>query len=94
MTDAQNLLEDAWIELVEKTDRTSPPEYPDMALITKDELGAALRIAIEACANVAEQQRPMVDCQGIMRLGFLQGGMEIAGAIRALLPQTPTENRR
>jgi hypothetical protein len=90
MTDAQKLLEDVWIELVEKTDRTLPPEYPDMALITKDELGSALRVAIEAAAKVAEQQRPMVDCQGIMRLGFLQGGMEIASAIRALLPPEET----
>ena len=51
---------------------------------------AALAVAIEACAKVAEQQRPMVDCQGIMRLGFLQGGMEIASAIRTLLPPEPT----
>lgn len=27
-----------WQELVEKDDRTSPEEYPDMALITRDEL--------------------------------------------------------
>ncbi|TZG25632.1 hypothetical protein [Sphingomonas montanisoli] len=30
--------EDAWQELVEYDDRTSPEEYPDMALITHDEL--------------------------------------------------------
>lgn len=37
-----NRLEDLarreWQELVEKDDRTSPEEYPDMALITFDEL--------------------------------------------------------
>lgn len=39
---------------------------------------------IEECAKVAEERRPMVDIQGVFRLGFLQGGMEIANAIRAL----------
>lgn len=29
---------DAWQDLVDKSDRTSPEEYPDMALITRDEL--------------------------------------------------------
>lgn len=32
-----------WQELLEKDDRTSPAEYPDMALITFDEFAAALR---------------------------------------------------
>lgn len=32
------LLALAWQELLDKSDRTSPPEYPDMALITFDEL--------------------------------------------------------
>ncbi len=27
-----------WQELLEKTDRTSPEEYPEMVLITRDEL--------------------------------------------------------
>jgi len=34
-----------WLDLVEKDDRTSPVEYPDMALITKDELRAMLAAA-------------------------------------------------
>lgn len=29
---------DAWQELLDKDDRTSPEEYPEMALITRDEL--------------------------------------------------------
>ena len=78
MTDAQKLLED----VAEAMNREPPWDY--------ERARAALRVAIKACANVAEQQRPMVDCQGIMRLGFLQGGMEIAGAIRALLPPEET----
>ena len=30
--------EQAWLDLCEKGDRTSPEDYPDMCLITKDEL--------------------------------------------------------
>jgi hypothetical protein len=30
--------EDAWQDLLDKDDRTSPEDYPDMALITFDEL--------------------------------------------------------
>lgn len=36
---------EAWLDLVEKTDRTSPAEYPDMALITRDELAAYMLAA-------------------------------------------------
>ena len=31
-------LDEAWQDLVDKDDRTSPEEYPDMALITREEL--------------------------------------------------------
>jgi hypothetical protein len=31
-----------WTDLCEKDDRTSPEEYPDMALITQDELVSCL----------------------------------------------------
>lgn len=41
--------------------------------------------ALEEAAKIAEKQRPLVDIQdGIMRLGFLQAGIEIADAIRAV----------
>lgn len=33
--------DELWQELVEKDDRTSPAEYPDMALITREELRRA-----------------------------------------------------
>lgn len=33
-----DLVRDAWSDLVEKDDRTSPEEYPDMALVTVEEL--------------------------------------------------------
>lgn len=34
----EELARDAWTDLVDKDDRTSPEEYPDMALITAEEL--------------------------------------------------------
>jgi hypothetical protein len=42
-----NVVETLWRDLCEKPDRTSPPEYPDMALITLDELRAAGRVFVE-----------------------------------------------
>ncbi|MCM2294782.1 hypothetical protein NAC44_20865 [Allorhizobium sp. BGMRC 0089] len=36
------LLEQSWQSLLDKDDRTSPPEYPDMCLITRGELEAFL----------------------------------------------------
>lgn len=35
--------DDAWQDLVERSDRTSPAEYPDMALITAEELEYYMR---------------------------------------------------
>jgi len=37
--------EEAWQDLLEKDDRTSPEDYPDMALITADELQAYMLAA-------------------------------------------------
>ena len=36
---------DAWQDLVDKSDRTSPEEYPDMALITREELADYMQSA-------------------------------------------------
>jgi hypothetical protein len=38
----QRLGDQEWQILCEKDDRTSPPEYPEMLLITRNELGAAM----------------------------------------------------
>jgi hypothetical protein len=49
----------AWQELIEKDDRTSPAEYPDMALITKDELSrfiAASRIPMPSEAEITDTE--------------------------------------
>ena len=45
MVDADVILEvidEEWQALLEKDDRTSPAEYPDMCLISKDELACAM----------------------------------------------------
>lgn len=39
------MIETLWQDLLDKDDRTSPAEYPDMALITKEEFAEALRNA-------------------------------------------------
>lgn len=36
-------ISELWQDLLEKDDRTSPEEYPEMALITFDEFAAYLR---------------------------------------------------
>lgn len=66
-------VEAAWRDLVEKTDRTSPEDYPDMALITKDELAdymAALAsptverawdIVAEPLADLADVERRIME---------------------------------
>jgi hypothetical protein len=36
--DNWSLLDICWFDLVEKSDRTSPADHPDMALITREEL--------------------------------------------------------
>ena len=45
VTPGRELLDQCWSTLVEMTDRTSPEEYPDMCLITRDELDRFLRLA-------------------------------------------------
>jgi hypothetical protein len=45
-----------WQELLEKDDRTSPEEYPNMCLITKEEFDAAVEAmrlkTIEECEQI------------------------------------------
>lgn len=37
------IVDEAWTDLLEKDDRTSPEDYPEMCLITKDELADFMR---------------------------------------------------
>lgn len=52
--ETDGLVERLWQDLLEKDDRTSPAEYPNMALITHDEFAAALSQLHE---RVAELER-------------------------------------
>ena len=56
-----------WLDLVEKDDRTSPPEYPNHALITREELFAALDSA-RAEGNAAERERIEAIVRSLIRL--------------------------
>lgn len=43
--DAILSIEDAWADLLEKDDRTSPADHPDMCLITREELASYMLAA-------------------------------------------------
>lgn len=45
--DTTDLIEIEWQNLLDKDDRTSPIEYPDMCLITKQELAEIMTRAAE-----------------------------------------------
>jgi hypothetical protein len=47
----QRLMEELWLDLVEKDDRTSPKEYPDMALLTREEFFGYLKHYASAVAS-------------------------------------------
>lgn len=49
----ESVAEQAWQDLIEEDDRTSPAEYPDMALIRQGELAFYMALA----ANMAELER-------------------------------------
>lgn len=51
---------DLWRDLCEKDDRTSPEEYPDMALVSEDELYALFDQFLAALAPSAPQAREAV----------------------------------
>lgn len=63
MTDRTEALErivaDMWRDLCEKDDRTSPAEYPDMALVTHDELAAIIKLALDALPAEGDGWRPI-----------------------------------
>jgi hypothetical protein len=54
-------LESAWDELVNKDDRTSPPEYPDMCLITREELAQFMILSGEPLIEVITDLRDKMD---------------------------------
>lgn len=48
MITIDRLIDKAWLDLSEKDDRTSPEEYPDMCLISREELSYILASAWDA----------------------------------------------
>lgn len=64
-----------WLDLVEKDDRTSPEEYPDMALISHDELVGMVRYVAALSTPTAE---PMAELQ---RLGQEYDGEALLRAV-------------
>lgn len=81
--------EELWRDLCEKDDRTSPAEYPDMALIGFDEF-AALRAEAtlaekERCAKVAEHEAAIINSDDALnpaRSEMMTACMIVAAAIR------------
>lgn len=53
-TEIEPYVNDAWQSLLDKDDRNSPADYPDMCLITKKELAEYIAdaVAIEAGLNI------------------------------------------
>lgn len=54
-------LESAWEELVNKDDRTSPAEHPDMCLITREELAQFMTLSGEPLVEVITDLRDKLD---------------------------------
>jgi len=83
----EDVTQAAWQELVEYDDRTSPEEYPDMALITFEELrdfmARAAKAMQERCAKVAQEHADQCDDTAIGRRTN-QTARNVADAIRAL----------
>lgn len=55
---------EAWQDLVDKDDRTSPEEYPDMALITREELADYMQAAHAQAEPVGRDWFPILGSQG------------------------------
>lgn len=73
-----------------KVIRADRDHWFEMWETARAELAAVREAVIEECARVAEDRLPSIELQdGMVRLGFLQAGMEIAAAIRTLKETKP-----
>lgn len=77
---AREAAEQAWHDLLDKDDRTSPAEYPDMALITFDEFSEALSAGRRTAAEEMRER-----CAAEAEDHFASG---IATAVRAIQIET------
>ncbi len=84
MKEASAAVKEAWRDLLEKDDRTSPADYPDMALITFEEFAAI------AASGVEEIERETINAAVEIARKYMEGRNEssagICGAIAALIP--------
>ena len=70
---------DAWQDLVHKSDRTSPEEYPDMALITREELADYMQSAQsrgQAFDGEGEELKPLLPPAAVESGDYLEGWMD------------------
>lgn len=64
----QKEMNEAWQEHLDRDDRTSPEEYPEMALITQDEFFRYMQQAASLYADTIARQREEI---GRLRTGWL-----------------------
>lgn len=86
-TPGRELLDQCWSDLVEMTDRTSPEEYPDMCLITREELGDFLRLAAKPASSAPQLSELDAASNALLELcsrhGFATGhGDTVADIVR------------
>lgn len=95
----------AWTSLLDKDDRNSPAEYPDMCLITRDELAALLAEAEagawtwedQALADIAAECRRHVEVEGWTPEhddGHAAGALAKAGGLYAQMAIRPENDFR
>lgn len=61
-----SIIKGFWLDLCEKDDRTSPEEYPDMCLITSDELVEMLTYAAALSQHPDPQPQPQTSDQAVV----------------------------
>jgi hypothetical protein len=71
---AENAADKAWNELLNKDDRPSPEEYPEMCLITKDELADFMALASPPSAAVRALEAAEYECWSIKCESYPTGG--------------------
>lgn len=55
-------LDQAWQDLCEKDDRTSPEEYPEMCLITREELAGYVTAERDRIAEALDYEASVTPC--------------------------------
>jgi hypothetical protein len=74
-TALEAIVADCWQDLLDKDDRTSPVEYPEMALITHDELADYINSAARA-AWEASPAKSLIEALEVMIEAVENGGID------------------